>query len=324
MVHRSPARLKLLLLAIASCIVSCLEPGFARPAQQRVSPDAQSSPSSQYVLDLRLVADTVNSLRRVHTDGMETEIPAPAKPLLTTLKHELRDLIANRLRFEKRRVSTQQLQARVIVDLSGLGLIDSEEGFVIVDTDYHDVGYDYGDIQSITVARPHDDFDLIAVTTTLGICCGADTSLYLFKYEDREWTLVLADEKNDYDSISDGRRRFESGVSWPDENRAFFVVTASVNSWCTSNWQSITYRVLRFGPRPYEPSVLLSRAQTIYLGAEDPPYRLEVGDASFRLSFYGDKYSDFMNKGADEDVGDDSIEELVRCRVEGGAVITEK
>jgi hypothetical protein len=130
-----------------------------------------------------------------------SEIPAPAK-------HQMRDLIANRLRFEKRQVSTQQLQARAIVDLSNLGLIDNEEGDV---------------------------------------------------------------EKNDYHSISGGRRIFEFGVSWLDENKDFFIVTASVNPWCTSNWRAITYRVLRCGPQPYEPSVLLSRKQTIYLGAEDPP-----------------------------------------------------
>jgi hypothetical protein len=326
-IHRSPARRILIALAMASCIVFFLAQVFGTPAQRPVTVGAlgpDPAPSPQDVLDLGLVADTVNSLRRIHTDSRETDIPAPAKPLLTTLKHQLRDLITNRLRFEKRRVSTQQLQARAIVDLSNLGLIDNEEGYVIVDSDYFDRGYDYGDIESITVTRPHDDFDWIAVTTTLGILCGADTSLYLFKYEDREWKLILADEKNDYDSISDGRNFFEFGVSWPDKNKDFFVVTASVNPWCTSNWQSITYRVLRCGPQPYEPAVLLSRTQTIYLSAEDPPYRLEVGDSSFRLRFYGDKYSDFVSKGAEGDAEDESIKELVRCRVEGEAVITEK
>jgi hypothetical protein len=326
-IHRSSARRILIALAMASSIVFFLTQVFGKSAQHPVTVGAmvvETTPSSQYVLDLRLVADTVNSLRRIHTDSMDAEIPAPAKSLLTTLKHQLRDLIANWLRFEKRQVSTQQLQARAIVDLSNLGLIDNEEGCVIVDPDYFDRGYDYGDIESIRVTRPHDCFELIAVTTTLGICCGADTSLYLFKYEQGEWKLILADEKNEYDSIIEGRRLFEFGVSWPDENEDLFVVTASVNPWCTSNWQSITYRVLRCGPQPYEPMVLLSRAQTIYLGAEDPPYRLEVGDSSFRLRFYGDKYSDFVSKGGEGDAEDENIRELVRCRVEGNAVITEK
>jgi hypothetical protein len=272
-------------------------------------------------VDLRLVAGTVASLRQIHTDSMDADIPVAAKPLLTTLKHQLRDLIANRLRFEKRRVSTQQLQAKAIVDLSNLGLIGNEEGCVIVDANYVDSGYDYGDIESITVTRPHYAFDVIAVTTTVGICCGEDTSLYLFKYEDEEWKLWLADEKNDYDRIDSAQGLFEFGLSWPDENKNYFVVTASVNPWCTSNWQSITYRVLRPGTEPYEPRVLLSRKKTIYLGAGDPPYRLEVDDSSFTLRFYGDKYGDSVSKGAEGDADDESIKELVQFRLKGDAVI---
>ena len=280
-----------------------------------------SMPSPEDDVDLRLVAGTVASLRQIHTDSMEPYIPVAAKPLLTALKHQLRDLIANRLRFEKRRVGTQQLQARAIVDLSNQGLIDTEEAYFIVDTNYFDRGYDYGDIKSITVTRPHYDFDVIAVTTTVGICCGEDTSLYLFKYENEEWRLWLADEKNDYHRIDRAHGLFEFGLSWPDENKDYFVVTASVNPWCTSNWQSITYRVLRPGPAPYEPRVLLSRKETIYLGAADPPYRLEVDDSSFTLRFYGDKYSGLFRKGAGSDADEEDIQELVRCRVKGDAVV---
>ena len=280
-----------------------------------------SMPSPEDDVDLCLVAGTVASLRQIHTDSMDPDIPVAAKPLLTALKHQLRDLIANRLRFEKRRVSTQQLQAKAIVDLSNQGLIDTEEGYFIVDANYFDRGYNYGDINSVTVTRPHYDFDVIAVTTTVGICCGEDTSLYLFKYENEEWRLWLADEKNDYDRIDSAHGLFEFGLSWPDENKHYFVVTASVNPWCTSNWQSITYRVLRPGPAPYEPRVLLSRKETIYLGAGDPPYRLEVDDTSFTLRFYGDKYEDFVSKGAEGDADDESIKEIVQLRVKGDAVI---
>jgi hypothetical protein len=325
-ISRTTAMNVLIMLAITASGVLFLAPTFVNSAPHSGADDAAPSgkPSTPLIesdSDLRLVADTVGSLRLVHTDSMDTDIPVAAKLLLTTLKHQLRDLIANRLRFEKRQVSTQQLQARTIVDMSNLGLIDNEEGCVIVDANYIDRGYDYGDIDSITVTRPHDCLDLIAVTTMLGICCGEDTSLYLFKFESEEWKLILADEKNDYDSIRDGRRLFGFGLSWPDENKDIFVVTASVNPWCTSNWQSITYRVLRPGTEPYEPRVLLSRKETIYLCAGDPPYRLEVDDSSFTLRFYGDKYEEFVSKGAEGDADAECLKELVQCRVNGNAVI---
>src|SRR5437588_2050630 len=236
LLHKSPVKRTLIVLAVASSTVILLAHAFGKTTQ-RVSGEEgpateRSARSDQNDADLRSIKETVGSLRLIHTDSMDLDVPVAAKPLLTTLKHQLRDLIANRLRFEKRRVSTQQIQARAIVDLSSLGLIDNEEGCVIVDANYFDRGYDYGDINGITVTRPHECFDLIAVTTMLGICCGEDTSLYLFKYEDEEWKLILADEKNGYDSIGDGRRLFEFGVSWPDENNDIFVVTASVNPWC--------------------------------------------------------------------------------------------
>lgn len=320
--HRSPVGRILIGLAIASCTIILLAHPFGRTTQHAAAAE-RSAPSYQSDADLSLIKETVGSLRLIHTDSLDADIPVAAKPLLTTLKHQLRDFIANRLRFEKRQVSTQQIQARAIVDLSDFGLIDDEEGSVF-DRDQFEKGYDYGDIETITVTRPHYCVDLIAVTTTLGICCGADTSLYLFKYEEGEWKLNLADETNDYERIDGARRLFEFGVSWPDENNDVFVVTASVNPWCTSNWQSITYRVLRCGPAPYEPRVLLSRAQTIYLSAEDPPFRLEVADSAFTLRFYGDKYERFEADGGEDNTDEESIKELVRYRLEGDAVITQK
>jgi hypothetical protein len=309
-------------ITIGLCLAVLFAPATGNSAAQVSSISLnKSSDRSLPEADLPSVADTVARLRQIHTDSMETNIPVAARPLLTTLKHKLRDLIANRLRFEKRRVSTQELQARVIVDLSDLGLIDDEEGYFVVDANYFDRGYDYGDIDSVTVTRPHYDFDVIAVTTTIGVCCGEDTSLYLFKYENEEWKLWLADEKNDYDSIDKAQGQFQFGLSWPDENKDLFVVTASVNPWCTSNWQSITYRVLRPGAEPYEPRELLRRKATIYLGNGDPSYRLEVDDSAFTLRFYGDKYEHYVINGAEGDWDDERLKELVRCRVKGDVVI---
>lgn len=153
------------------------------------------------------------------------------------------------------------------------------------DVDLRLVAETVDSLYDITIKRPHECLDLIAVTTTIGVLCGADTSLYLFKYEGKNWKLILASEANDYDLISGAQGNFEFGVSWPDRSGEFFVVTASVNPWCTSNWQAITYRVLRPGPRPYEARELLDRKKIIWL-IDDPPYRLNVRDTGFTLSFH--------------------------------------
>src|SRR6266404_2880839 len=147
--HRSSVGRMLSVLAMAACTVIVLAGSRNKTTTRATAedgPTVEPSPiSHQYLFDLRLITETVGSLRRIHTDAMDTDIPVAAKPLLTTLKHQLRDLIANRLRFEKRQVSSQQLQARAIVDLSNLGLIDIEEGYVVYDAISFDRGYDYGD-----------------------------------------------------------------------------------------------------------------------------------------------------------------------------------
>lgn len=322
--HRSAATRALFVLAITSTGALLFARAFGDSVQilktENGAPPAQPSASTpEQDRDLFRVADTVASLHGIHVDSTDASIPVAAKPLLTTLKHQLRDLIANRLSFEGRNVSTQQLQARVIVDLNRLGVIVTEPACVIIDQNYVDNGYDYGDIYDITMKRPHDCFDLIAVTTTVGVLCGQDSSLYLFKYEDRNWKLILASEANDYDLISGAQGNFEFGVSWPDRTNKFFVVTASVNPWCTSNWQAITYRVLRPGPSPYETCELLSRKNIIWL-IDEPPYRLDVRDTGFTLSFHDEQYLDLQNNGEDVSIDDPKGMCIVKYSVAGDSV----
>jgi hypothetical protein len=269
--------------------------------------------------DLSSLVGTVNRLRQIHTDSYETNIPPAAKTLLATLKRQLRDLIGEVLASEGGEPGAQQIEARVIEDLRSFGVAVKEPGCVVVGMDYVDGGYDYGQIHSITVTRPRPCFDLIAVTTTIGVCCGEDTSLYLFKREDPRWNLILADEVNDYEFVSDARGTFEFGVSWSDDSGRFFVVATSVNPWCSSWWQSITYRVLRPGPTPFEPHVLLSRTQTIWLG-DEPPYRLDVRDDAFTLSFHDERYLDLLNRGQEVTIDDPKGMRVIKYGVEGESV----
>ena len=310
-------------LAIASIVVLLFASAFGNSFQYRTSDKGklfteQSASSPADDLDLRLVAETVDSLRRIHSDSRDYAIPPAARPLLTVLKHRLRDLISDLLRVQGSEASPQQLQAKVIVDLRRSGVIVSEPACVTHDQNYVDTGYGYGDIYDIAIKRPHYGLDLIAVTTTIGVCCGEDTSLYLFKYEDKNWKLILASEANDYELVSGAQGTFQFGVSWPDESGSVFVVTTSVNPWCSSNWQAITYRVVRPGAAAYESSVQLSRKQTIWLG-DDPPYRLDVRDNGFTLSFHDEKYFE-LSRREDLDIDDPKGMRIIKYSVEGDSV----
>ena len=303
--------------------------GCSTNAAQREAPRGTTNEQARFAAeagdharphaDLCCLMNTLNALKRIHTDSYETNIPSEAKPLLTALKHQLLDLIVEILASEGGYVSAQEIEARAIVDLRNSGIPVKEQGCVLVDEKYVDRGYDYGQIHGITVTRPRPCFNLLAVTTTIGVCCGEDTSLYLFKHEGPEWKLVLADEVNDYDLVSGARGTFEFGVTWPDDHGRFVVVVTSVNPWCSSNWQHITYRVLRPGLAPYEPRVVLDRTHIIWLG-DEPSYRLDVRDAGFTLSFHDERCMDLLSRGEEVSIDDPKGMRIIKYSVDGDSV----
>jgi hypothetical protein len=278
--------LTLAVLALRRPFIPCVS---APPAviDSRLWPDEAADTSS--------VGETIGRLRQFKVGG--EEIPPPARTLLTRLKHQLRDSISATINApESQGKSAGSLQARVLTKLSGEGVAVGEPKEEAVGEDYVEGDYLYGDIYSISVERPRSHPELLAVTTTLGVYCGSDSSLYLFKRVNGRWQLVLAQEANGYEDVSGAQGRFNYMISPPDAADNFFVVTANVNPWCTSNWQSIRYSVLRPGPDAYRPQVLASGDETIYLGV-DRPYQLAAGADWFSLNFYGDASAEEIMDG---------------------------
>jgi hypothetical protein len=136
-----------------------------------------------------------------------------------------------------------------------------------------------------------DHDDLIAATVSIGICCGDDTSFYLFRKIDTRWELIMAQEAGEYNEVSGAQGRLHYAVSPTSGPDGFFVVTTSVTPWCTSNWQRIRYRVLREGPDPYQPKVLLDREESIYLGNENDGVT-SVEPNAFRVDFESTQWLD--------------------------------
>lgn len=234
------------------------------------------------------IAETIASLRKIKTGQFEGKVPRAAKPLLTRLKHQLRAYISDTINAEEGlHAAPQDFQRRILTGLleSGIRIQSWEE--VAYSEGYFQQPYSYGDIYDITVAQPDGHPELLVATTTLGICCGEDTSLYVFKREGTAWRLVLAQEANGYDEVSGGQGLFQYAISPTDAAGAFFVITANVTPWCSSNWQTLRYSILRVGPDPYQPRTYLNNEETIFLN-DDPPYKLEVKENGFRLEFDGE------------------------------------
>jgi hypothetical protein len=300
-----------------------------RRAADRVNPrdpDTERAPSRSV-----RIAQTVARLRQVKVDGMENDVPEVAQPLLTRLKHQLRDLILARLNQPGTEVAS--LRSGIVGELNAAGVtvaeppedepatqteresspVDTSKVEVVLPTSGTPIltvesasvncskveapaqqpatsgsgipDYVYGDIEEIDVRQPEGYPDLAAAVTTLGVCCGSDSSLYLFQRSESFWHLILAQEANGYEEVSGAQGSFEYRISPPDSDGRFFVVTANVNPWCTSNWQSIRYQVMRPAGFADAPQVILKEDREIYIGVDPPIFKLEADAGSFALSF---------------------------------------
>lgn len=220
----------------------------------------------------------------------DTTVPPEARSLLTELKHELRDEILARLdEAHRERRKPPSVLAGLDRDLRVRGwkpgacwVVPARNLFGMPEAG----GCTYGGFD-FSIARPRGHRNLLAVTTTLGISCGTDSSLYLLREEPAGWRLLLALEENGYDKVSGALGSFESLVSPTDSQGGFFVAAADINPWCTSNWQRVRLRVFRVGPDPENPVQVLAKEDTIFLGDGFPFYRLTADAGRVSLAFNG-------------------------------------
>ena len=235
--------------------------------------EAQPSEESQATE----IADTVHKLAGIVPADKELpyDVPEPARPLLTQLKHQLRDLVVNTLNDPAfRTADSTQLTGSVASRLRAAGIEVGGE---------HQPEY-FGGIDGINIVQPKGHPDLRAATTTIGVPCGADTSLYIFKRGIPAWIMILAAESNNYAQVDGAQGDFGFDISPPDENGLWFLITKKVPPWCTSNWSAVRYQVLRPGPATDRPIILLN---------EEGDYRryeaesLAVREHDFTLTNFG-------------------------------------
>ncbi|MFN7973688.1 MAG: hypothetical protein U0166_15285, partial [Acidobacteriota bacterium] len=221
------------------------------------------------------VARVAGELSRFNADDLETDVPSDAIPLLDVLKDTLLAVVEGE-------VAEGTLQGRSAGDLRAAILARLAASGVTVG----DEPAGYGAIDDIEVTRPDGNASLIAVATTIGIACGADTSLYLFDERPGGVRLVLSLVARDYTDISGAQNLLDFAVSRADDQGHFFVAASDVNAWCTSSWQRIRLRILRPGDSAETPRVIGSMDDGIYLGSDEPE-RLAIDGNVVTLDYVG-------------------------------------
>jgi hypothetical protein len=220
------------------------------------------------------IAEQLKRLNDADEEGaIEYDVPAPARPLLTDLKHALRSLIIAQLAVTPD-ASAKQLSNTIntVLQNAGTRFPDDSQG-------------GYGWLYPVEVQKPLPGRALISVQATVGIACGSDSSLYIFELKNKKWELTLSLESNGYEEVSGAQGSLEyvvgNGPPGP-----WWVATANINPWCTSVWQSLRYNALQAGDDPEHPRILLSEQRGVNLNFE-PAFKLKVVPHGFELIWGG-------------------------------------
>ncbi len=208
---------------------------------------------------------------------IETEIPETARPLFEALRDAVRDW------------AIAQVQAGRIPAFADDPIDEALQAELdaLVPTRTDESDFRYGASVQVAVEQVSGRPELVAVQVTLDVPYGCDTSLTLLEYGDGGWQRVLADRSDAPATIDDAWCDFAYAVSARDALGDYFVVTANVNPWPTSNWQSLRWHVLRPGVTVGAPQVLASSSDMLFIDS-DPVFELSIASNSFSLDFVTD------------------------------------
>lgn len=126
----------------------------------------------------------------------------------------------------------------------------------------------HGNLLTYSVSSVGSHPDMLAVVATLGIKCGSDSMLMLYRRMAAGWSETMVLRSEPYGEVRGGWQDLRFAVSPADAHGHWFVATASTTPWCTSAWQSMPYQLARPGAAPDRPRILFRGKNGIYLGNE--------------------------------------------------------
>jgi hypothetical protein len=235
--------------------------------------------------------EVLNRLRSLNVQDRgypSPEVPPDVQKLLPQMKAGLRKMISEVLNAYPA-ASVDVLRHLVLEELKSAD-VQPRNSVQFVEN-YDPEAGSFGYVYDVEIRQPAPGLKLLAIVTTLDVPCGSDSSLYVYELRGASWQLVLIDEASDYDTVADAQGSFQYAVSPPDKDGGWFVVAADVNPWCSSNWQSLRYKVMRVGQTPDHPQILFSERQSVFLG-NDETFKLRVGRKGFQISQIADQSLD--------------------------------
>ncbi len=184
-----------------------------------------------------------------------------AAPELTVAKHQLRDWIESQLPPDGQLKDTAELVRTLNTGLKtmrSLPGIEDQDGF-------------WNAFGAIRI-RLHRDSEFLVITTAFGILCGADESAYIYRWRDGRWRRLWETEQNNY-SVKEYQPQIISSILISPFARNAperLVLTLGFESWCSSAWHPVQYRVWLMNRDQPVSKRLLDRTERAYLGNAHP------------------------------------------------------
>jgi hypothetical protein len=234
--------------------------------------------SGQVVSGASGIAQTLRQMRTIKVDDeLGYSVPAGDIPLLTQVKHQLRDLFAQTLVESGPGVDAKTAKARFLQRLRDAGV--EVPGRASPDES------PYGHILDVRVEQRPNLKDVMLFSPRLSIACGDDSPLYAFTRVGGQWRLAIAVEANGYQEVKGAMGDLQFQLSPPDPRGTWFLIYLHDLPWCTSAWNRIDYAAVQPGIEPYSPRHIIQASQGYYQGDDD--LRLQVRANGFRIDFAG-------------------------------------
>ncbi len=223
-------------------------------------------------------------LLSISVGNMDYMVPPEVSSLLTVYKHQVRQMVAASVANSTPEISAETLREKLLTLLSEKGVVvDDADRQYQADADlYQDI---YGLVHAVDVKRYPNTPNVLTVAIRYGISCGSDYTLYVFEHNAIGWNMKIALEQNDYTDVAGALGGLEYSISPPASDGNWYLLYGTVNNWCSSNWQGLTYSALRPGKNPFASSPIITKNSGIYIGV-DQVLKLTANANDFQVSYH--------------------------------------
>lgn len=211
------------------------------------------------------------------TDFTSTEVPEGARPILADLKRASRDFLAAELaRVDLARAAAEDVDRAVGDTARTAGIRWGAEGSS--DT--------RPGLWSSSITRSGVNPRYLIAGYYFTVPCGNDGGYLVYDLRATGGAaLLLTVGSADYDSIAGAFWQLSFAVPPPGSPQPFFFAATRVEPWCTSALRRLQLLVLRPGPSPETPAILVDETVPVHLKGT---YGVAVGASLVTLSFSPD------------------------------------